>query len=98
MNYWNFEKLITKNAMTLIYIIGVFLLTVGGLAMLLVGLTTHYSNSITADYLFYLMVFGVLVMTLGNLFWRIFCEIIIILFRINENLEVINQSLNKNNP
>ena len=69
-----FRYLITPAFMTVIYIIGAVLITFGALASIVGGQ----------------LLAGVLVFLFANLYWRIICEFIMVLFRMNDSLKSID--------
>lgn len=80
--FLNFDNLITTNIIKTIYLIGVFVITIGGIVMMAQG------GSGAA-----FVLIGLLGIILGNLLWRVFCENIIVLFNIHDNLSSINDSI-----
>jgi len=76
--------MITPVIIQIIFWIGVVLCLIGGLFYLLFGY--HYYGSSAP-------VFGLLLIIFGPIVVRIYCEILIILFRINETLTEIKHTL-----
>ena len=77
-DFINFRYLITPGLVTIIYVIGAALITLG-------ALFTLANGSAGA------IVFGVLIFIFGNLYWRVVLEFIIVLFRINEGIQSIDR-------
>jgi hypothetical protein len=69
-----FRYLITPAFMTVIYIIGAVGITFAALASLVAGQA----------------IAGLLVFIFANLYWRIICEFIMVLFRMNDSLKSID--------
>jgi hypothetical protein len=70
-----FRYLITPASITVIYIIGAVLITFAALASAIGGQVLA----------------GVGILLFGNLYWRIICEFIMVLFRMNDALQSINR-------
>ena len=77
-NFFSFKTLITLHIIQAVYVIVAILLTLGGLIMM-----------------FSIIGFlpGLLLLTAGNIFWRIWCELIIVFFRINKTLSNIDEKI-----
>jgi hypothetical protein len=77
-DFLSFRYLITPAFITVIYVIGAVLITVGGIATLL-------SNAPGAG------VSGIVIIVFGNLWWRIVLEFVMVLFRMNAALQSIDR-------
>jgi hypothetical protein len=91
-DFINFDYFITKDVISLIYFLGAILITIIGIIIMIWGqfLPGGIFNS---NNLFTAIFTGLLIITLGNLFWRILCEFIAVIFKINESLISIDASL-----
>jgi hypothetical protein len=78
-DFLTFRSLITPRFITLIYAIGVVWITLAAAVVLLQPAT---SGAIVSA-LFFLVI--------GNLWWRVIVEFVLVLFRINESLQSINR-------
>lgn len=87
MGYLDFEKFITKQLMTAIYIIGAIILTLLSVVWVMTFPTKDGLN-----------LWGFVWLTVGNLLWRLGCEMIVVIFKINENLEAIKQQTAPKTP
>ena len=79
-DFFSFRDMITSSWVKFIYFIGAIVITVYG-TVFLCDLTTWN------------LIAGLSLLVLGNLLWRIFCEGMIILFSIYENLVSINETI-----
>jgi hypothetical protein len=70
--YLNFDELITPRIITVIYWIGIVLLVIGGLSSIMGG--------------FLSFIFGIISAAIGLVLWRVWCEVMLILFRIHADL------------
>jgi hypothetical protein len=76
-DFISFRYLITPTFITVIYVIGAVLITLGSLASL-----TQGAGGIIS---------GVILFLVGNLLWRIYTEFVMVLFRINDSLQSIDR-------
>lgn len=82
-DFLSFRTMITPVIIQIIFWVGVALCIIFGLAAILVG--SRYGNGGP--------VWGILVLIFGPVLVRIYCEILIIFFRINETLTEIKHTL-----
>lgn len=81
-----FRTMLTPVLIQAVFWIGLAISASVGLAFLLSGISAQYGGGRHA-------VWGILILLLGPLAVRIYCEILIIFFRINETLTEIRQIL-----
>ncbi len=79
-DFLSFRKMITPVIIQIIFWIGVATAIIGGIVVLV------------AEDEAGTRVFGLLYMILGPLYWRVFCEIVILFFRMNETLTDIKNN------
>jgi hypothetical protein len=84
-DFFSFRTMITPVIIQIIFWIGVVLCLIIGLGYLLVG--SRYGNASPA--------YGILIIIVGPIAVRIYCEILIIFFRINETLTEIKHNLDE---
>ncbi len=86
-DFFSFRKMITPQFIQVIYIIGAALITFGGIGMMFNGQrdSGYGSNPFSGFGV------GLIVIAAGNLFWRIWCEFIIVIFRVNQSLKSIDE-------
>ena len=94
-NFFAFKRMITPVIIQIFFWIGVVGCILGGLGMIGVGLLSLSGRDAANGILTILSGLGLIF--LGPLVVRIYCEIMIVLFRINETLTDISQSLAKQN-
>ncbi|HXQ51489.1 MAG TPA: DUF4282 domain-containing protein [Stellaceae bacterium] len=70
--YFNFDELITPTIITIIYWIGIVLIVLGALSSVYGG--------------FGAFVVGIIVGAISLVLWRVWCEVMLILFRIHADL------------
>lgn len=82
--FMRFDKMITPSIIKIIFWIGVGISILSGLILIFTGLTTRFGGGPQ-------VLMGLLVVVLGPLFARIYCELLIIFFKIHETLVEIKQ-------
>jgi drug/metabolite transporter (DMT)-like permease len=83
MDFIRFDYFITKEVMSWIYVFGAFLITAIGIVIMIWGSVLSgdtYKDSASA------FIAGVLILIVGNLFWRIACEFVTVIFSIYDKL------------
>lgn len=89
-DFINFDYFITKDVITVIYILGAILITLIGIIILIWGRVLSgeiYKDASSAIFS------GILIISFGNFFWRILCEFIAVFFKINDSLISIDTTL-----
>lgn len=83
--YFSFRKMISRGLIKFAYSIGMVVITIISIVMIIGG-----GQSKTE-----LLLFGLLLLVFGNLFWRIICESTILIFSIHEVLVSIERKIGK---
>jgi len=86
-DFLSFRKMITLQVIQVVYVIVAILLTLGGLIAMFSGSLSYVlpGGAFT----------GLILLIFGNILWRIWCELIIIFFRINTTLSSIDSNTKK---
>jgi hypothetical protein len=100
--FFNFDEFITARLVKIVYIVGLVLIPLvtigGGLVVALGGLFAlfammqylTFANVVTQLFLLLLqLVISVVACVLGILLLRLYCEFIMVIFKINENLQTL---------
>jgi hypothetical protein len=91
-DFLSFRKMIALNIIQVVYAIIAVVITLKGASMLFSENENRYgygySNSIFPSG----PGAGIMLLTFGNVFWRLWCEFIIVLFRINQSLSNIDNN------
>jgi len=82
-DFLHFDKMITPTIIKIIYWIGLGVSVLIGLMVLFSGRGTFF--------------FGLVLLVLGPLFTRVYCELLIVIFKIHETLANINNKLGQHN-
>ncbi|MFW6238808.1 MAG: DUF4282 domain-containing protein [Halanaerobiales bacterium] len=82
----NFDKMITPSIIKILFWIGVAVSIIGGLIMIVQGATAEYSNGGIQ------VLIGIFTLILGPISARIYCELLIVIFKINEKLSKIEEN------
>ena len=84
--YFSFQKLITPRFVKFIYAVGLLVMTAGGIALAIwAGLGLRSATLPTRMGIYYIAI-GAGAAIVGNLVWRVLCEIWIVLFNIHNML------------
>lgn len=86
-DFFSFKTLITLKFIQIIYIIVAIFITLTSLVMMFGSSLMPFGGGFMAGG----VLMGLLYLIVGNLLWRIWCEIIIIFFRMNKTLGEINE-------
>lgn len=78
----NFDKMITPAIIKFIYGIAIGLSVLYGLSMIISGLGSHYGGG-------FKVIMGLITIIISPFITRIWCETMIVIFKINENLSRI---------
>jgi uncharacterized protein DUF4282 len=84
--YFSFQRFVTSYFIKVIYFIGFMALTAGGTGLAGWAAMRLYEASIPRELGWYYVASGVGILLLGNLIWRVFCELWVVLFNINDRL------------
>jgi uncharacterized membrane protein len=76
-DFISFKSMISLKIIQILYVVGAIMTTLSGFYWLFLG------SGALGHFL------GLMVLLLGNVFWRVWCELMIIFFRINETLNII---------
>lgn len=88
--FLSFKKMITLQIIQIVYLVGAILLTLASLAMMFGGSSSDYGSLMPGGF-----VTGLIFLVCGNILWRVYCELIIIFFRINKTLGDIEKNTRK---
>ncbi len=83
-DFWAFRKMVTPVIIQIIFWVGAIVCVIAGLVMVTMG-TAYFGERMPLK--------GVLLIVFGPLVVRIYCEILIVFFRINETLTEIKHLL-----
>jgi Domain of unknown function (DUF4282) len=89
--YFSFQKLITPPFVRFIYVVGLLAMTVGGIGLAVwAGLGLRSATIPTRMGVYYIAI-GASVAIVGNLVWRVLCEIWMVLFNMHNLLGSIER-------
>jgi hypothetical protein len=83
-DFWSFRKMVTPVIIEILFWVGVIFCIVAGLIFIGAGIKGGLAQSVFS---------GVLLLIFGPLVVRVYCEILIVFFRINETLTEIKHLL-----
>jgi ABC-type dipeptide/oligopeptide/nickel transport system permease subunit len=90
-DFWAFRTMVTPVIIQIIFWVGVVVCVITGLGFLGFGLAGYYASGLNVFK-------GLMILILGPLAVRVYCEILIIFFRINETLTEIKHALEGPRP
>jgi len=86
-----FKKFITPAFITIIYLLGALFITIA--SIVLIGAGASVGSSYGVDGGGMAVLWGFLMLILGNIMWRIWCEYLIVQFRMYDALVSIDHKL-----
>ena len=78
--FWDFGLMITPMLIKVIYIVGAIVVTLGGVGAMVAGAQASG---------FWGFLMGLVSLVMGNVLWRVWCELLIVVFRILDTLKEI---------
>ena len=96
MGYFSFERMITPAFVKVVYFIGFVALTVAGVALAVWAGMQLNDATIDRSLGWRYVAAGVAAVVVGNIVWRVFCELWVVLFGIHSELISIRYALNLN--
>ena len=94
--YFSFERMITTTFVKVIYFIGFLAITAGGVALAVWAGMQLNDARIDRVLGWRYVAAGVGLVVIGNLVWRVFCELWVVLFEIHSELVSVRYGLNLN--
>src|SRR5687767_8766582 len=96
MGYFSFERMITTTFVKVLYFLGFIAITAAGVALAIWAGMKLNDAAIARDLGWRYVAAGVGMVVLGNILWRVFCELWVVLFDIHSELASIRYALNLN--
>ena len=90
-DYFSFQKCITSPFVKTVYFLGFLALTAGGIGLAGWAAMRLFEANISRGLGWYYVAGGVGILLVGNLGWRVFCEIWIVLFNIYARLASLDE-------
>jgi len=92
-SYFSFDRFITKGFVKVVYLLGFVALTMGGLGLAVWSGLRLQNASISRQAGWRYVAIGVGALIVGNLVWRVFCEVWVVLFNMHARLVAIDRAL-----
>ena len=94
--YFSFERMITTTFVKVIYFLGFVALTAAGVALAIWAGMQLNDATISRTLGWRYVAIGVAAVVVGNIVWRVFCELWVVLFEIHSELTSVRYALNLN--
>ena len=94
--YFSFERMITTMFVKVIYFLGFIALTAAGVALAIWAGMQLNDATISRTLGWRYVAVGVAAVVVGNIVWRVFCELWVVLFEIHSELTSVRHALNLN--
>ncbi len=88
-DFFTFDEFITRYTICIVYILGVVVLLLAGISICVWGRTSPWSYKTAQE----AYIAGLGVIFLGNLLWRLLCEFVVVVFKINDSLISIDERM-----
>ena len=92
--YFSFERMITTTFVKVVYFLGFIALTAAGVALAIWAGMQLNDATISRELGWRYVAFGVGLLVAGNIVWRVFCELWVVLFGIHSELVSVRHGLN----
>ncbi|HJU93059.1 MAG TPA: DUF4282 domain-containing protein [Pyrinomonadaceae bacterium] len=92
--YFSFERMITPTFVKALYLVGFIAITAGGIALAVWAGMQLNDATIARSLGWRYVAAGVAAVVLGNIVWRVFCELWVVLFGIHAELTSVRHGLN----
>lgn len=92
--YFSFERMITTTFVKVIYFLGFVALTAAGVALAVWSGMQLNDATISRALGWRYVAVGVALVAVGNIVWRVFCELWVVLFGIHSELVSVRHALN----
>jgi len=92
--YFSFERMITTTFVKVLYFLGFIALTAAGVALAVWAGMQLNDATISRALGWRYVAFGVTLVLVGNIVWRVFCELWVVLFGIHSELVSVRHGLN----
>lgn len=94
--YFAFERMITTTFVKVVYFLGFVALTAAGIALAVWAGMQLNDATISRTQGWRYVALGVALVFLGNIVWRVFCELWVVLFGIHSEMVSVRHGLNLN--
>ena len=94
--YFSFERMITTTFVKALYFLGFIAITAAGVALAVWAGLQLNDATIARSQGWRYVALGVALVVVGNLIWRVFCELWVVLFELHSEVVSVRHALNLN--
>ena len=94
--YFSFERMITTTFVKVVYFLGFIAITAAGVALTVWAGMQLNDATIARSLGWRYVAMGLALLVVGNIVWRVFCELWVVLFGIHSELVSVRYALNLN--
>ena len=91
--YFSFERMITTTFVKVVYFLGFLILTAGGIGLMVWAGLQLNDATIDRNLGWRYVALGAAALVIGNIVWRVACELWVVLFGIHEELVTLRYAL-----
>ncbi|HXQ69178.1 MAG TPA: DUF4282 domain-containing protein [Pyrinomonadaceae bacterium] len=91
--YFSFERMITTSFVKVVYFLGFLLLTAAGIGLMVWAGLQLNDATIARTLGWRYVAFGAAILIVGNIVWRVACELWVVLFGIHDELVLLRYAL-----
>lgn len=95
-SYFSFERMISTTFVKVVYFLGFIAITAAGIALAVWAGMQLNDATISRSLGWRYVAFGVGLVSIGNILWRVICELWVVLFGIHSELVSVRHGLNLN--
>lgn len=93
-DFFSFRRMITPRLIQFLFVVGVVLSTLAGLILIAAGIVASLSDDGAVGGLA-IVLLGLVALIFGPIIVRVYCEFLILFFRINETLTDVDQKMDQ---
>lgn len=89
--FLSFNKMLTPTLIKIIFFVGCGISVLAGLGIIISGMNAYDGGG-------FMVLLGLIVIVVGPFLTRVYCELLIVLFKMHENLRIVAKQFEGNSP